>query len=114
MIALVLRARWFLLFFFLSGFSSLVSEVVWLRLAAASFGVTTPITSIVLSVFMGGLALGSWMAGRLRGGNRTRSLRLYAFAELLIGSSAVAVPAALNIGHQILGRIGTGIEWASA
>ena len=62
---LALRVRWFFFFFFFSGFCSLVYEVVWLRLAMASFGTTTPAISIVLSVFMGGLALGSWAAGRL-------------------------------------------------
>jgi spermidine synthase len=52
-------------FFFLSGFCSLVYQVVWLRAAMASFGVTTPMISIVLSIFMAGLALGSWAGGRL-------------------------------------------------
>ena len=65
--ALVSRARvaWFFGLFLVSGFCSLVYEVVWLRLAMASFGVTTPLVSIVLSVFMAGLALGSWAVGRL-------------------------------------------------
>ena len=52
-------------FFVISGFCGLVYEVVWLRLAMTNFGVTTPLVSIVLSVFMGGLALGSWLVGRL-------------------------------------------------
>src|SRR5438874_11969785 len=59
------RMRWYFVFFVISGFCSLVYEVVWLRLAMAGFGVTTPFVSIVLSVFMAGLALGSWAAGRL-------------------------------------------------
>src|SRR5580658_4556241 len=50
--------------FFLSGFSSLVYQVIWTRLAFASFGIITPVLSIVLSVFMLGLALGSWAGGR--------------------------------------------------
>ena len=57
--------RWFFFFFLLSGFCSLIYQVVWLRLAMASYGVTTPLISIVLSVFMAGLAAGSWVAGRL-------------------------------------------------
>ena len=43
---------WYFSFFVVSGFCSLVYEVVWLRLAMAAFGVTTPFVSIVLSVFM--------------------------------------------------------------
>ena len=59
-----LKRRWFFGFFFISGFCSLVYEVVWLRLSMAKFGVTTPMVSIVLSVFMAGLGLGSWAGGR--------------------------------------------------
>ena len=57
----------FFCFFFLSGFCSLVYQVVWLRVAMADFGVTTPLVSMVLSVFMAGLALGSWGGGVLVG-----------------------------------------------
>src|SRR5438105_8491013 len=50
--------------FFLSGFCSLLYQIVWLRLAFAAFGVITPVVSVLLSVFMLGLALGSWLGGR--------------------------------------------------
>ncbi|HEX3359170.1 MAG TPA: hypothetical protein VHS31_19480, partial [Tepidisphaeraceae bacterium] len=53
--------------FFLSGFASLVYQVVWTRLAFASFGIIAPVLSIVLSVFMLGLAVGSWAGGRIIG-----------------------------------------------
>lgn len=79
--------RLFFACFLVSGFCSLVYEVVWLRLAMARFGVTTPLVSIVLSVFMGGLALGSWLAGRLTGRARSRPARYplvaYGIAELV-------------------------------
>ena len=46
------RARKILfLLFFVSGFSSLVYQVVWTRLAFASFGVITPVLSVVLTSF---------------------------------------------------------------
>src|SRR3954470_21079357 len=118
MIALTLKSRWFLLFFFFSGLCSLIYEVVWLRLAMARFGVTTPTVSIVLSAFMGGLAVGSWAGGRLSTYLDKRppktSLRLYAFAELVIGCSAVAVPYLLSLGQSILGQAGGQVEWASS
>ena len=57
--------RWYFVFLVVSGFCGLVYEVVWLRLAMASFGVTTALASIVLSTFMAGLGLGSWGAGLL-------------------------------------------------
>ncbi len=51
--------------FFLSGTSSLVYEVVWERQLSLAFGVSVYATSAVLTAFMGGLALGSWLSGRL-------------------------------------------------
>src|SRR5260370_32183083 len=59
----VSNLRWYFSFFVVSGFCGLVYEVVWLRLAMASFGVTTALVSIVISMFMAGLGLGSWGAG---------------------------------------------------
>src|SRR5215510_16321517 len=84
-----LAMRSYFLFFLLSGFCSLVYEVVWLRLSMASFGVTTAFVSIVLSTFMAGLGLGSWGAGVLsRRIKRPRvGLQLYALAEIIIGIS---------------------------
>ena len=61
-------SRWiFFAFFFVSGFCSLVYQVIWTRLAFASFGIITPVLSVVISVFMLGLSVGSWR-GRAFGG----------------------------------------------
>jgi spermidine synthase len=108
---------WFFAFFFVSGFCSLVCEVVWLRLAMTQFGVVTPLVSTVLSVFMAGLALGSWGAGRLvartdPSGARS-PLRLYALAELVIGLSAFVVPGAFRWGRGLMLHAGSGAAWGS-
>ena len=50
--------------FFLSGFSGLVYQVLWVRMAFASFGIIIQVLSIVVSVFMLGLSLGAWAGGR--------------------------------------------------
>jgi spermidine synthase len=106
----------FFLFFLASGFASLVDEVVWLRIAMGRFGVGTPLVAIVLSVFMAGLALGSWLGGVLsrRAGLRTGpwALRLYAAAELCIGASALCVPALLDLGRALL-TSGATAAWGS-
>ncbi len=103
--------QWFFFFFMVSGFCSVLYEVVWLRLAMAQYGVTTPLVSIVLSVFMLGLGLGSWATGRLLRKWRARlfvsPLRLYALAELLIGISALVVPLQLSWGRILLERLET-------
>jgi spermidine synthase len=102
---------WYFIFFFISGFCSVLYELVWLRLSMAQFGVTTAMVSIVLSVFMAGLGLGSWASGawiRRRGENIGFSpLLLYAAIELLIGVGGILVPYELRLGHSILERLGS-------
>jgi len=80
-----------LLLFVASGFSSLIYQVVWTRLLTLVFGCTTYATATSLSVFMGGLALGSYLAGwcelRVR-----RPLLWYGLLEGIIGLWAFLVP----------------------
>src|ERR1700751_1219884 len=106
--------RWFFAFFFVSGLCSLLYEIVWLRLAMAQFGVTTALVSIVVSMFMAGLGLGSWAGGKLIRKSRAHlllpALRLYAPTELLIGVSALLVPQELILGRMLLERTG----WSSS
>ena len=101
---------WFFLFFVVSGFCSILYEIVWLRLSMAQFGVTSAMVSIVLSMFMAGLGLGSWLSGHLirrySGRIRFPALRLYALAELLIGVSALLVPLQLQWGRSLLQHVG--------
>jgi spermidine synthase len=102
---------WYFTFFFISGFCSVLYELVWLRLSMAQFGVTTAMVSIVLSVFMGGLGLGSWASGKWirRYGDKLGfpPLRLYAVIEALIGVSGILVPYELGFGRSILERLGS-------
>ena len=97
---------WFFAFFFVSGLCGILYELIWLRLAMAQFGVTTALTSIVLSVFMAGLGAGSWTTGVLLRKYESRigfpPLGLYGFSELLIGLSALVVPTELQFGHYVL------------
>jgi spermidine synthase len=103
----------FFLFFLASGFASLVDEVVWLRIAMGRFGVGTPLVAIVLSVFMAGLAFGSWQGGRLAR-RAARPLRLYAAAEAAIAASALCVPALLDVGRELMMSDATAVAWGSA
>jgi spermidine synthase len=97
--------RWYFAFFIVSGFCGLVYEVIWVRLAMANFGVNTALVSIVLSIFMAGLGLGSWGARFLQKrtlASPSLSLRLYAAVELSIGLSSLAVPFELKLGRRLL------------
>src|SRR3974377_2383605 len=73
------------LLFFCSGFCSLLYQVVWIRMAFAHFGVITPVLSVVLSVFMLGLGLGSWLGGKWAPSSRLRINILPAFFYYCVG-----------------------------
>jgi spermidine synthase len=92
--------------FFVSGFCGLLYQVVWMRLAFASFGIITPVLSVVISVFMLGLACGSWAGGKWIGslGRRLKisAIFLYAIAEFMIGLGAFAVPTLFTLGESVL------------
>jgi predicted membrane-bound spermidine synthase len=109
---------WYFAFFFISGFCSILYELIWLRLAMAQFGVTTAMVSIVLSSFMAGLGIGSWAAGHLvrKYARRLTSppLHLYAMAELFIGCSAVVVPLELLLGRWVLEHLGNSLSLSSS
>ena len=82
---------WVFLFFFISGATGLIYEVVWTRLLTLVLGNTHYSVSTVLATFMGGLALGSFFGGRLidRGG---RPLLIYALLEGAIGIYCFLIP----------------------
>jgi spermidine synthase len=109
--------RRFYAFFFVSGFCSLLYELIWLRLSVAHFGVTTTLVASFLSVFMAGLGLGSWLAGRVirrrEASLKFSPLYIYAVTELLIGASAILVPMELHWGHTLLLRVGSEVSLSS-
>src|SRR5213083_747005 len=74
--------------FILSGATGLIYEVLWARMLGLVFGATTPAVSTVLAAFMGGLALGSALAGRWAARIR-RPLRAYGWMEVGIAIYAL-------------------------
>ncbi|MBI4464909.1 MAG: fused MFS/spermidine synthase [Acidobacteria bacterium] len=84
----------------------------------AKFGVTTPMVSVVLSVFMAGLALGSWGGGvlvrRLQSSGAAAPLRLYGLVEFLIGVSGLLVPHLINFGYELLSNGEKVLAWDSS
>ena len=99
--------RWFLfLVFFLSGSCALIYQVVWTRLAFASFGIIAPVLSVVISVFMLGLSGGAWAGGKWIGPLARKiggsALLFYALAELMIGIGGLSVPKLFTAGEQLL------------
>ena len=85
-------SRLFVLIYAASGGAALIYEVTWTRLLTLQMGHTVGAASTVLAAFMGGLALGAWIAGRL---HRVNPLRAYAALETLVALAALALPALL-------------------
>src|SRR5438094_8802296 len=77
--------------FIASGLSGLIYQVVWTRILVLVFGSTTFATSTVLGVFMGGLALGSFVAGKISS-RVSRPFLWYGILEGIIGVWALLVP----------------------
>ncbi len=93
--------------FLLSGASGLIFETLWVRMLTTTFGATTFALSTVLTVFMGGLALGGFLAGRLadRLGSPSVALLLYGGLELLVGVYGLLFPAVLGELQLVHGQI---------
>jgi len=89
--------------FFLSGGTSLVYQVVWLRMLALVFGHTVYAITAVLAAFMAGLALGSFLLSRYAARLRD-PIRAYGWLEIGVGLSCAAVPLLLRgVAHLYLG-----------
>jgi spermidine synthase len=84
-----------LMLFFFSGASALVYEVVWGRMLVLVFGGTSFAISTVLAAFMGGLALGSYVFGKLID-KRGHPLVVYGLLEAGIALWALLIPTLLS------------------
>src|SRR6267378_4428744 len=79
----------FFLLFTVSGFAGLIYESIWSHYLKLFLGHAAYAQTLVLALFMGGMAIGSWLCSR-RSGAWGNLLRGYAFAEGLIGLAALA------------------------
>ncbi|MBN2370637.1 MAG: hypothetical protein JXO72_09120 [Vicinamibacteria bacterium] len=82
--------------FLLTGGTSLVYEVVWTRLLLLSLGATAVAVGAVLGAFMGGMALGSFLAGK-RFAARIEPVLAYALIEGWTGLYGLATPGLLKM-----------------
>jgi predicted membrane-bound spermidine synthase len=78
----------FFALFTVSGFAGLIYESIWSHYLKLFLGHAAYAQTLVLAIFMGGMAIGSWLVSRSTG--RIRNLLLgYAAAELGIGLLAL-------------------------
>jgi len=82
--------------FVISGLTSLIFEILWVRMLTTSvFGASHLAVATVLSVFMGGLALGSFLASRFAD-RLERPVLVYGLLEGGIGLYGLLLPVLLG------------------
>jgi len=110
--------------FFASGASALIFETLWFRQAGLAFGNSIWASSLVLSGFMAGLALGNalaWALGRRRawreGGRLRGAVLAYALAEAVIALTGVGLEHAAGRDrgalHFLSGKVEKWKKWKS-
>lgn len=74
-----------MLLFFCSGISAIIYQIVWQRILFASFGTNIESITIIVSVFMLGLGLGSLIGGNMANASEKKLLNYFVFFETSIG-----------------------------
>lgn len=93
--------------FFFSGMSGLIYEILWTRLTVSVIGGAPFAVATILTVFMGGLGLGSYLASRKIDNIKEplKLVRLYGVLELIIGAYGLLLPLLLNLFKPVFGSI---------
>jgi len=92
------------LLFFLSGFPALLYQIVWQRALFTLYGVNIESVTMIVTVFMLGLGLGSIAGGWLSSRAGIRLLLTFGLIELSVGSfGAVSLPIFHHIGALTAG-----------
>ena len=76
------------LLFTVSGFAGLIYESLWTHYLKLFLGHAAYAQTLVLAIFMGGMAIGAWLSSRLSAG-WSNLLRGYAIVEAIIGIAAI-------------------------
>ena len=97
-----------LLLFFCSGATALVYEVIWSKYLTLLFGSTVQAQTVVLAVFMGGLALGNRIFGR-RADRSPQPLILYGRLEVAIGLYAFFFSTINKFADKMFATLGGGL-----
>ena len=84
--------------FLLSGFAALLYQTAWMRQFSTVFGTSELAVATVLSAYMGGLALGSALAGKFIE-KFTRPVLTYGILEAAIAVSALLVPVFMSMAN---------------
>lgn len=87
---------------FLSGFASLVYQVVWQRVLSQEVGVDLIATKVIVVVFLLGLALGYYCGKRLALRAEVSYAKWFGYAEMIVGlTGLVSVPILRSIKYLV-------------
>jgi len=100
-----------LLLFFCSGATALVYEVIWSKYLSLMLGSTVQAQTVVLAVFMGGLAIGNRLFGKRAEGFHS-PLSVYGYLEMVIGLYAFMFPRIYQGGDWFFTQAGTAVAGA--
>lgn len=100
--------------FFLSGVSALIFQHIWFRQTGLVFGNSVWASSLVLSSFMAGLAIGNGLATALPQ-ERARPLRWYSILEAIVAITGVGLVFVLPaLGDSLIPLLGGSVDSAFA
>jgi spermidine synthase len=89
-----------LLLFFCSGISAIIYQIVWQRVLFASFGTNIESITIIVSVFMLGLGLGSLIGGTMSNASDQKLIRYFIGFETSIGLfGLISIPLIEYVSH---------------
>jgi predicted membrane-bound spermidine synthase len=100
----------FYIIFAVSGFSGLIYESIWSHYLKLYLGHAAYAQTLVLIIFMGGMAIGAWLCSRLSR-NWYNVLLGYAFVEAIIGLLALSFHGVSNYQFQVV--IGVTADFAA-
>jgi spermidine synthase len=86
--------------FLVSGATALAYQVIWTRMLVRTFGATSFAVSTVLAAYMAGLALGSYLFGKMID-KRGNPVLVYGVLELGIGIFAFVFPLLVGASHPL-------------
>lgn len=94
------RQRLLYFIFFLSGFSGLIYESIWTHYLKLFLGHAAYAQTLVLAIFIGGMAVGAWWCGKVS--HRWRNLLvIYAWVEAVVGVMALGFHGVFNVAVEM-------------
>ncbi len=77
--------------FFLTGFASLIDEVLWTKILSYIFGSTLVATGFILFLYMIFLGIGSFIGGKISSFSK-KPLKVFGIVEIIIGILTIITP----------------------